>query len=974
MAHMLSLTKNQPPLTRCGGVCLENRPPSVFRARMPQERSGPVSSLKANACRQNPAGGSLARPLAFRRTIGIADWFSRGGCGRRPHRQIGRQGACRCAWHQRGDCRGTKQRPPRLSTFGISSTALDTFDDLKTVDFSSVLSSVLSSCFPAADAQGPCNAMSYPSHQQQAVLDHIHGTLLVLAPAGTGKTRIMADRLAAVIAKGIDPAKTLGVTFTNRAAEHMREAVSESCGAAAKECRIQTFHGLCAWILRMEARDLGLPADFVIYDAQDSIDILRQCLSGPYLSPDNAYWQLSQMKSDCPSELLTLAEVPRFCTSKGFSSFREAFHTYHVRLAERNALDFSDLLYRTRAMFATLPEKRRKWSARFQWIQMDEVQDTHVSEYEVIRLLGSQATGIAFFGDLDQTIYGWRGSKPEEVLKRVEADFGPVTELHLRDNYRATKELVRLADRHADTFVRRRTQIHPAPSLAEGSAPECHHAEDAGEEADWIAGRLQQIMACGDSGRIGILTRTHNRAEDISAALTFHGIPHLTVEEFDFFQRQEIKDLLARLRLLLNPADNGALERVTLRPATGIGPATLRTIRIDGQKCGLRVTDLAQVRTHQHGEPFQTLLDALAYGTVVVFDVETTGLSPADDEVIDLGAVKLTAGRPVERFEALLRPTRPLGESVDVHGISEETLMAEGRDPAEVFREFARFAQGSVWVGHNVGFDLSMVRAHAARVGVGLPAAPCDDTLDLSRRFLDLERHDLATVSSHLGTPNHPAHRALADALTTCDVLLRLAPRLAAGARERKKLVARHGNLFRPIAGKLAAWRVLSLTHRPAALCQRILDESVPLAAYQEKDPFGVEGSGQQRIANLNRLLQYLRRHDDPARPPADMLATLTNYIALARNLDFLAADDTSIPILTIHQSKGLEFDTVFIAGVTEDEFPSYHAKKEGDIEEEKRLFYVGITRAKRHLILTCHLTNEWGRSKGPGRFLNALA
>ncbi|MCX6865916.1 MAG: UvrD-helicase domain-containing protein, partial [Verrucomicrobia bacterium] len=212
--------------------------------------------------------------------------------------------------------------------------------------------------------------MSYPNPQQQAVLDHLDGTLLVLAPAGTGKTRIMADRLAAVIARGMPPAKTLGVTFTNRAAEHMRNAVRKSCGAAAKECRIQTFHGLCAWILRMEARDLGLPADFVIYDEQDSIDLLRQCLSGTDISPESAFWQLSQMKSDCLTASLTLAAIPHLDLSNISGSLRQAIHTYHELLAERNALDFSDLLYRTRAMFAKKKKKRRKWSTRFQWIQM----------------------------------------------------------------------------------------------------------------------------------------------------------------------------------------------------------------------------------------------------------------------------------------------------------------------------------------------------------------------------------------------------------------------------------------------------------------------------------------------------------------------------------------------------------------------------------------------------------------------------
>jgi DNA helicase-2/ATP-dependent DNA helicase PcrA len=229
--------------------------------------------------------------------------------------------------------------------------------------------------------------MTYPNHEQAAVLDHLHGTLLVLAPAGTGKTRLMADRLAAVIATGMPPGLTLGVTFTNRAAEHMRGAVKESCGDHAKHCRIQTFHGLCAWILRIEARDIGLPSDFVIYDEEDSIDLLRVCLRGTDLKPDAAFWQLSQIKSDCPSANLTLAETPVLNFAGFTEPCRAAFRTYHEHLAERHALDFADLVYRTRAMFARYPEKRKNGlgaSGGFRWTKSRTRTSPNTKSYEFL--------------------------------------------------------------------------------------------------------------------------------------------------------------------------------------------------------------------------------------------------------------------------------------------------------------------------------------------------------------------------------------------------------------------------------------------------------------------------------------------------------------------------------------------------------------------------------------------------------------
>jgi DNA helicase-2/ATP-dependent DNA helicase PcrA len=189
---------------------------------------------------------------------------------------------------------------------------------------------------------------------------------------------------------------------------------------------------------------------------------------------------------------------------------------------------------------------------------------------------------------------------------------------------------------------------------------------------------------------------------------------------------------------------------------------------------------------------------------------------------------------------------------------------------------------------------------------------------------------------------------------------------------DRQKLIARHGKPFLPIAEKLAAWRELSHTHRPPDLCQRILDESGLRGLGDDHE--SLDNTLSRRHANLERFIEFFQRHDDPARPPADLLAELTNRAALARNLDFLATDDSSIPILTVHQSKGLEFDTVIIADLAEDEFPSYYAKRDLKLEEEKRLFYVALTRAKRHLILTSYQTNDWGHSKPPSSFIAGLS
>jgi DNA helicase-2/ATP-dependent DNA helicase PcrA len=807
----------------------------------------------------------------------------------------------------------------------------------------------------------------FPNHEQQGIIDAMLGPALVLAPAGTGKTAVMAERLAQTPAHGIDLGRTLCVTFTNRAADEMKSRVAKRLGEAATGCRIHTFHGLCAWILKCEARDLGLSRDFVIYDEEDCKEVLQGCLRDPDLKPSDAFYELSALKSHASGADLQLAAVPprpRQCSG----ALGAAWVRYHEILAERHALDFSDLVCKVRAMFLRLPDKSTKWSGRFDWLQVDEIQDTHQSEYEIVSILAHRTRNVAFFGDLDQTIYEWRGSDPERVMDRYRQEFAPVGEFSLTYNYRATKNLLRAADRLAGSFERRRTHIVPAATLKSGEPLTATCETTTSDEARWIATQIGALRSrLGDAESIGILARTHKRTEAVSKALSTAGIRHVTVEQYQFFLRQEIKDILARLRFLLNPHDTGALGRIVRRPSSRIGEATLKTIRLEGEACALRLPDLLHPESHRHGEPFTPLLAALQSGTVVVLDVETTGFSPVTDEVIDLGAVRIEDGRETARFERLLCPTRPVGDSEAVHGLSDGTLRRDGGDPAATLAEFREFIAGAHLVGHNVRFDLSMLKGHAARLGIDFQFPEWSDTLDLARRLLALERYDLGSLGAHFGTAARGSHRALADSLATADVLAALHDALALGADARRALVAKHGARFAPMAGQMHAWRVAADQLRPPALAERIINES-GLRDHYSREP--------HRLAHLETFVKFLAANENRSAAPLVAMEELVAKITLARNVDHLDPGDTRIPVITVHQSKGLEFDTVFLAGASEGEFPSYFAVKENDqrkIEEERRLFYVAITRARRRLFLSAYRENDWGYDAGPSRFMEAL-
>lgn len=811
--------------------------------------------------------------------------------------------------------------------------------------------------------------MSFPNDEQRAVIEHGEGAAVVLAPAGTGKTRVMAARLARALAGGLDPARALCVTFTNRAAAEMRLRVRETAGAAADRVGIRTFHGLCAFVLRREADAVGLARDFQIYDEEDSMELLRALLRGRREKEvQEILFGLAAAKAGAAPEELALAGVPAAGPPDLDAGARAAIDTYHRVLRERDALDFADLVYLVRAAFHERPEIAERWRARFDWIQVDEVQDTHHSEYEIVSLLASRARNLVFFGDVDQTIYGWRGSRPHDVLARFRREFAPVAEFDIAENHRATKTLLRAADRFAATFADRRTRVTPRADLPEGEPVRVDVAADAASEAALVAEICRELTtrpARADAGRIGILGRIHRRLLAVSRALATAGVPHVTVEEFEFFRRQEVKDALARLRLLRTPRDGGALHRVLLRPPTGVGPATRRKIAADGRGCGLRPTDLARLRSHEAGEPFAPLLGALAHGEVVVVDVETTGLDPARDELVEIAARRVGGDRDGEEFRRLVRPSRPVGESEAIHGYSNAYLAEHGAAPAEALAELAAFLGADAHlVGQNFAFDRAMLAAAATRAGVELPDADYDDTIDLARRFADLDRYDLATLADAFGVETPPTHHAMDDVRCTAEVLGKLAPRLTEGAAERERLMKEHGAPFRPLAEALERWRRRARVLRPAALLGEILGES-GLRRHYAREP--------RRNAHLDDLVEFFAANDLPDASPEEALAHVLTACSLARNVDHLAPDDERIPVITVHQAKGLEFDTVILAGCTEDEFPSFFALRDGTEEEERHLFYVALTRAKRRLIVTAHRRNDWNYPKAPSRFLLPL-
>ncbi len=364
------------------------------------------------------------------------------------------------------------------------------------------------------------------------------------------------------LAWGSHQAGFFRLTFTNRAALEMAKRVQIAHPEGARRLTTKTFHGLCAHILRVEADELGIPSDFVIYDEDDVADLLQDLTAGHRNRrelPDimNA---LGETKVTAASSALTAGtDLEDLYVS---SHLKPLAALYHRAMQARHALDFSDLVYWTRRAFAAFPAIGERWAARYDLVQVDEVQDTQFAEYEIVRHLARNTGNLALIGDLDQTIFEWRDAEPSTVLGAFEQDFHP-TPYPLSLNHRATRVLIRAADAVASTFDERHSRCIPADHCDEGRPITFHSAPTEVHEADWILGQIQRMASAVNNfsfSRTAVLVRTNQRAGLIFRRLEGE-IPCLTVEQFEFFRRQEIKDAISYLRLLQNANDGGAIRR-----------------------------------------------------------------------------------------------------------------------------------------------------------------------------------------------------------------------------------------------------------------------------------------------------------------------------------------------------------------------------------------------------------------------------
>src|SRR6187551_3547078 len=423
--------------------------------------------------------------------------------------------------------------------------------------------------------------------QREAVL-HADGPLLVIAGAGSGKTRVLTHRVAHLIAAhGIRPSEILAITFTNKAAGEMRSRLDRLLGPAARGLWILTFHAACGRILRREAPQLGYRSNFTIYDQADQVRLVKLVLEElerdpKRFVPRGIHAQISKAKN----QLIGPEEYRSRVASFYDQTVADAYELYQRRLFGSNAVDFDDLLMLTVDVLERFPESLERWQNAFRYVLVDEYQDTNHAQYRLLQLLSGEHRNVFAVGDPDQSIYSFRSADIRNILD-FEVDFPEAQTIALEQNYRSTNSILESAN-HVISHNRERKPKNLWSELGEGEPVRVIEVEDEHAEARFVAAQIAQLVEQGVAGsEIAVFYRTNAQSRVLEDVLVRQQVPYQVIGGPKFYERAEIKDLIAYLQVIDNPADAVSLDRIANRPRRGIGDASLDRLRNYAELHGL---------------------------------------------------------------------------------------------------------------------------------------------------------------------------------------------------------------------------------------------------------------------------------------------------------------------------------------------------------------------------------------------------
>ncbi len=424
---------------------------------------------------------------------------------------------------------------------------------------------------------------------QREAVEAIKGPVLIIAGPGSGKTRVITHRIAYLVkVVGVNPHRILAVTFTNKAAKELKERLAELVGDRAKELSVGTFHAVCARILRTDGAAIGIKPEFVIYDADDQLSLVKRAIAAlgnidsKQFTPNSILNHISAAKST----MITPAEY----LERGRSYFEEVvqrvYAKYEKSLAECSALDFDDLLLKTVQLFQTNPEILAKYQSRYIHVQVDEFQDTNLVQYEFMKLISAKYRNVCVVGDPDQSIYSWRSADIRNILN-FEKDFKDARIVKLEQNYRSTKNILDLAT-HVIAANKQRKQKDLWTENEAGVPTVVMETYTEQEEAQYVVNEIDAAMRKGEARPkdFAVMYRTNSQSRVLEEAFIRYGISYRLAAGTRFYERREIKDMLSYLRLISNPDDSVSLRRIINVPGRGIGDRAIEELGMYASSLG----------------------------------------------------------------------------------------------------------------------------------------------------------------------------------------------------------------------------------------------------------------------------------------------------------------------------------------------------------------------------------------------------
>ncbi len=421
--------------------------------------------------------------------------------------------------------------------------------------------------------------LSTLNDKQKEAVEWPDGPILVLAGAGSGKTRVLTTKLAYLVnVKGVNPYNILAITFTNKAAKEMKERAYKMLGSDAYKMQISTFHSLGLLLIRENYEKLGFEKNFTILDSDDSLTIIKKILKDMNLDPKFYNPRAIRNKiSSAKNELMDSNYYSRFANSEYEEIVLEVFRKYEQKVLKNNSMDFDDLLLLPIKLFKDYPDVLEKYQDRFKYILVDEYQDTNEAQYILIKMLSKKYQNICVVGDLDQSIYGFRGANFRNILN-FEKDYPKAKVIPLEENYRSTGNILNVAN-DIIKHNKQRKEKNLWTKNDNGPKIRYHRAYDEKDEASYVMEEIRKLIINGEpKSSIAVLYRTNAQSRNMEEVLLRENIPYKVVGSFYFYNRKEIKDLISYLKLIYNSNDDVSLMRVINVPKRQIGPKTIENL------------------------------------------------------------------------------------------------------------------------------------------------------------------------------------------------------------------------------------------------------------------------------------------------------------------------------------------------------------------------------------------------------------